>query len=43
MMNATGAEAPLRDLEPTPLAEQQVACRNPHVVENDLGGAVRHP
>ena len=41
MVDAAGAEAALRDLEAAPLAEQHVGGRHAHVLEQDLGVAVR--
>jgi hypothetical protein len=41
MVNPPGAEAPLRDLEATPFAEQHVRGRHAHVLERDLGVPVR--
>src|SRR5215475_15169481 len=41
MMDAAGAEPPLRDLETAAFAEQDVRCRHANVLEHDLGVAVR--
>ena len=41
VMNAAGAETRLRDLEAAALAEQDVVGRHAHVLEHDLGVAVR--
>ena len=41
VVNPAGPEPSLRDLEPAALAEQHVRRGNPHVVEHDLGVAVR--
>src|SRR3546814_4147584 len=36
MMNAAGPQTPLRDLEATPFAEQQIFYRHPHIGERHL-------
>src|SRR5206468_958209 len=41
MVDAARAEAPLRDLETTSLAEEEVVGRHAHIVEDDFGMAVR--
>src|SRR5207244_6268060 len=41
VMDASGPEAPLSDLEPAPLAEQDVRRRHPHVLHLDFHVAVR--
>ena len=41
MVDPPRPEPPLRDLEPAPLAQQQVGRRHAHIVERDLHVAVR--
>ena len=41
MVNAAGAEAALRDLEAAAFAEQEVAGRHAHILEQNFGVAVR--
>ena len=41
MMDAAGPEAALRDLEAAAFAEQKVAGRHAHILEQNIGVAVR--
>src|SRR5262245_20519066 len=41
VMNPSGPQPPLCDLEPAPLAEQDMGCRNADVLKSDLAMAMR--